>query len=146
MAGSVPGDHGQHVAQCHLWQLLFTLRKTSFPFCGHLLIFLQNKHCIHYLKQSQGLVRPGRMQHARMIHSVCSLAPLVPLLTTGECENNPSCGGQRGQQKNSLWLSQRSNSVWPIEGFDSYMWEEGAQLCPVNQLKPAQQKGGKMFC
>ena len=80
-----------------------------------------------------------------MIHSVCSLAPHVPLLTTGECENNSSCGGQRGQQKNSLWLSQRSNSVWPIEGFDSYMREEGAQLCPVNQLKPAQQKGGKCF-
>ena len=48
---------------------------------------------------------------------VCVLAPRVPLLTTGECENNSSCGGQRGQQKNSLWLSQRSNSVWTIEGF-----------------------------
>ena len=53
--GSVPGDHGQHVAQCHLWQLLLAVRKTSFPFCGHLLIFPQNKHCIHYLKQSEGL-------------------------------------------------------------------------------------------
>ena len=45
------------------------------------------------------------------------LAPNVFLLTTGECENNPSCGKHRGQQRNSLWLSERSNSVSGREGF-----------------------------
>ena len=90
---------------------IFSFLWSSFDF--------SSKQTLHLLSDAVRGVGEARTNAACLndTQCVCILAPRVPLLTTGECENNSSCGGQRGQQKNSLWLSQRSNSVWPIEGF-----------------------------